>query len=272
MSILYQNGTIEHTTPIYMPTQKELIIFDLDGTLAVSKSAIEADMAGLICDLLNTYAVAVISGGKLAQMTDQYVSHIPCREHFDRLFLLPTSGAQCYMWHNNEWQQQYAYTLSDEEKKRIFDALVHVRTEMGDNFFDSVPFEEQAEDRDTQVTFSALGQHARHDIKALWDPDRTKRKAMQEKLQNIIPEFEIRIGGLTSIDITKPGIDKGFGLTKFFSITPYTIENSLFIGDALIPGGNDYPAKEIGIESISVKNPEETKQIIINILAKKLST
>lgn len=255
-----------------MPTKKEIIIFDLDGTLALSKSAIEEDMAHLICKLLKAYAVAVISGGKLTQMTDQFVSHIPCQDYFDHLYLLPTSGAQFYTWNNGDWEKQYAYTLNGDEKKRIFDALLQVRTELVDIFFESVPFDNQTEDRDTQVTFSALGQHADHKIKATWDPDRKKRKAMQEKLRNLIPEFEIRIGGLTSIDITKPGIDKGFGLKKFFEITPYTIETSLFIGDALIPGGNDYPAKEIGIESLPVKNPDETKQIIINILAKKSST
>ena len=42
---------------------KRLIVFDLDGTLAESKSVIDPEMAGLIDSLLGVLNVAVISGG-----------------------------------------------------------------------------------------------------------------------------------------------------------------------------------------------------------------
>jgi phosphoribosylformylglycinamidine (FGAM) synthase-like enzyme len=41
----------------------------------------------------------------------------------------------------------------------------------------------------------------------------------------------------------------------------------LFIGDALFPGGNDYPAEEAGVLSIQVENPHETKRVIEAIIA-----
>jgi hypothetical protein len=41
----------------------------------------------------------------------------------------------------------------------------------------------------------------------------------------------------------------------------------LFIGDALFPGGNDYPAKEAGVESIQVRDPHESKRVIEAIIA-----
>ena len=41
----------------------------------------------------------------------------------------------------------------------------------------------------------------------------------------------------------------------------------IFVGDALFPGGNDYPAKEAGVESIQVRDPEETKRVIETIIA-----
>lgn len=250
-----------------MALDKKIIIFDLDGTLVVSKSPIAKDMADLLCTLLAHYAVAIISGGAITQMTDQYASRIPCTNLFDHLYLLPTSGASFYKWQQNEWKEQYAYKLSDEDADKIMHALKQVRSEYNDAYFSNVPFDAQAENRGTQITFSALGQHADHTVKETWDPDRRKRIAMQAKLKALLPEFEVRIGGTTSLDINKPGINKGFGLTKFFEAEPtYTIHNALFVGDALIPGGNDYPAQEIGIESIPVKGPEETKQVIINIL------
>ncbi len=41
----------------------------------------------------------------------------------------------------------------------------------------------------------------------------------------------------------------------------------LFIGDAIFPGGNDYPAKEAGTDTIQVRDPQETKRVIEAIIA-----
>jgi len=46
---------------------KKLIVFDLDGTLAPSKSSLAPETAGLLRDLLGFVRVAVISGGAWAQ-------------------------------------------------------------------------------------------------------------------------------------------------------------------------------------------------------------
>ena len=42
---------------------KKLIVFDLDGTLAESKSSLDGEMSALFHDLLGIVKVAVISGG-----------------------------------------------------------------------------------------------------------------------------------------------------------------------------------------------------------------
>jgi hypothetical protein len=41
----------------------------------------------------------------------------------------------------------------------------------------------------------------------------------------------------------------------------------IFIGDAMFPGGNDYPAKQAGVESIRVRDPAETKRVVEAICA-----
>jgi hypothetical protein len=41
----------------------------------------------------------------------------------------------------------------------------------------------------------------------------------------------------------------------------------IFVGDALFPGGNDYPAKEAGVVSIRVRDPDETKRVIEAVIA-----
>jgi hydroxymethylpyrimidine pyrophosphatase-like HAD family hydrolase len=90
---------------------------------------------------------------------------------------------------------------------------------------------------------------------------------MKEILDNLIPEFSVRLGGATSVDVTKPGIDKAYGIRKLRDILGVGISEMIFIGDALFPGGNDYPAKEAGVVSIQVRDPHETKRVIEAIIA-----
>lgn len=47
-----------------------------------------------------------------------------------------------------------------------------------------------------------------------WDPDVSKRGEIKSILEKFIPEFSVRTGGSTSIDITRPGIDKAYGIRK----------------------------------------------------------
>jgi hypothetical protein len=77
----------------------------------------------------------------------------------------------------------------------------------------------------------------------------------------------VRLGGTTSVDVTKPGIDKAYGIRKLRDILDIAIQDMIFVGDALFPGGNDYPAEEAGVVSIRVRGPNETKRAIETIIA-----
>jgi hypothetical protein len=123
------------------------------------------------------------------------------------------------------------------------------------------------EDRGGQITFSALGQQAPLEEKDKWDPEFTKRKKIKAILDTFIPEFSVRLGGATSIDVTKPGIDKAYGIRKLRDLLDIPLNDMIFIGDALFPGGNDYPAKEAGVVTIAVRGPNETKPVTAAIIA-----
>jgi phosphomannomutase len=86
-------------------------------------------------------------------------------------------------------------------------------------------------------------------------------------LDKSLKEFSITMGGSTSIDITKPGIDKAYGIGKLNEVLGIKIADMLFIGDALFKGGNDYPARKTGVDCIQVRDPEETKRVIETIIA-----
>ena len=240
---------------------KKLAIFDLDGTLTKSKSAIEPVMADLICKLLNVAKVAVISGGGYPQFLTQFVSKLPTSaDNYTSLFLLPTSGTRLYSWKGG-WHEEYAEDLTPKEKEKIMDAL---NSMMKSPLYHKpeLVYGDIIEDRGSQITFSALGQKAPVDVKYAWDPDRKKREEIAQMLKKKIPEFDVRVGGATSVDITRKGVNKAYGIMKLGQHLKLPVSDMVFVGDALFYGGNDYPAKTTGADCISVKGPDETADII----------
>jgi phosphomannomutase len=243
---------------------KKLIVFDLDGTLTESKAALDTEMSALLRDLLGVVKVAVISGGSWQQFEKQVLANLPHNESLVNLSLLPTCGTKFFKY-VKDWEEIYSEDFTADEKEKIVRALKNAFTAAG--FKIDKVWGEVIEDRGSQITFSALGQQAPLEEKKKWDPDFAKRKKMKTFLDTLIPEFFVRLGGTTSIDVTKHGIDKAYGIKKLRDTLGIAIDEMIFIGDALFPGGNDYPAKEAGALSIQVKDPHETKRVIEAIIA-----
>ncbi len=243
---------------------KKLIVFDLDGTLAESKSSLDSEMSALLHDLLGLVKVAVISGGDWPQFEIQLLSNLPHDERLANLSLLPTCGTKFYQYKGN-WEKIYSEDLTSDEKEKIASSLRKALAVAG--YKAEKVWGEVIEDRGSQITFSALGQHAPLAEKDKWDPDFSKRKNIKAILDTLIPEFSVRMGGATSIDVTKPGIDKAYGIRKLRDLLGISLSEMIFIGDALFPGGNDYPAEETGVVSIPVRGPDVTKPVTEAIIA-----
>jgi len=244
---------------------KKLVAFDLDGTLAASKQALEADMAEALADLLGVADVAVISGGNWPQFDKQVASRLPARADRSRLWLMPTTGTKLYTYRDGAWGAVYAELFPDDEKKAIVTAFDDSLKATG--FTPEKSWGERIEDRGSQITFSALGQQAPLDAKEKWDPDHAKRKKIQADLRKRLPGLAINIGGTTSIDVTREGVDKAYGLKKLSKESGVALDAMLFLGDAIFPGGNDYPAKELGLDTVRVRDPQETIAVIAAIVA-----
>jgi HAD superfamily hydrolase (TIGR01484 family) len=243
---------------------KKLIVYDLDGTLAESKSSIDPEMSTRLHDLLGVAKVAIISGGDWPQFEKQVLSHLPHDERLASLSILPTCGTKFFQY-KESWKKLYSEDFTADEKKQIISSMEKAVAQAG--FKAAKVWGEVIEDRGSQITFSALGQQAPLEEKDKWDPDYAKRKKIKAILDTLIPNFSVRMGGATSIDVTKPGIDKAYGIRKLRDILGISLEEMIFIGDALFPGGNDYPAKEAGVVSIPVRGPQETKPVTEAIIA-----
>jgi len=245
----------------FTPFTKKLVIFDLDGTLTPSKEFMRPGMAQALSALLRVAKVAVMSGGGYPRFQTQFLRSFPAnQDYLSNLYLLPTSGTRMYTY-LRDWTELYHEDFAPEEKKQIMDALKAVMTEAR-----FVPPEklygDLIEDRGSQITFSGVGQNAPISIKETWDPTREKRQKIVELLQKRLPKFDVRIGGTTSIDITRRGMNKAFGIHKLEHYLQIPISDMLFVGDALFMGGNDFPAKATSIDCIQVSGPEETENLI----------
>jgi len=250
-----------------------MIVFDLDDTLTLTKSEISPQGAELLTRLIAMRPVCVISGSRFEQFELQILNSLQAMpevkaspELLVNLHLMPTCGTRYYRWGSDgDWYQVYSEDLTDDERATAKQVLTDSAHELG--YWEPRIWGERIEDRGSQVTFSALGQVAPPELKAQWDPTGAKKRRMRERVAELLPGLEVRSGGTTSIDITRKGIDKAYGLRKLVDATALEPAEILFIGDSFAEHGNDYPAVEAGVRCIAVANHNETAQLIECILS-----
>ncbi|MEO5534093.1 MAG: HAD-IIB family hydrolase [Pseudolysinimonas sp.] len=244
-----------------------LVAFDLDDTLAPSKSPVDPRMANLLVRLLEVVEVCVISGGQFGQFQSQLIDNLPVDhpEALGRLHLMPTCGTQYFLFRDGGWQQQYAENLTDEQKDAALAAVESEAKRLG--YWEADTWGPILEDRGSQITFSALGQAAPVDAKKAWDPTGEKKNALRAAVQRHLSDLEVRSGGSTSIDITRRGIDKAYGMTRLAELTGIPLNEMLFVGDRLDPDGNDYPVKVLGVPCIAVEGWHDTAVVVERFLA-----
>ncbi|MFW0870838.1 MAG: HAD-IIB family hydrolase [Patescibacteria group bacterium] len=244
------------------------IITDADGTLAHTREPIDRDMAELISKFLyKGVHFVVISGATLDRLIERIVHKLPPDTPLENLYLLPASGSLMYSYQNGAWQEVYAYTLEESDKAQIISAFQQV-LDKNDMQIPHVSdcWGTQLEDRGASFAFSALGQDAPREEKSKWDQDESKRRALIRALEPLLSEYDLLIGGTTTIDINKKEHGKDFGVREFLAHTNTSINEIFFIGDQLNPGGNDYPVTTLGIESYHTQGPNDTFEKLQSLL------
>ncbi len=238
----------------------ELIVFDLDNTLTESRTPILPKTASLLRELLKQTRVAVISGAAFWQFEKELLEPLGASDwELANLYILTTSGAELWTY-KNCWQRIYAEKISKKDKNRVRAAF---RSVLG---LDEKALKPLMDDRDSGMTYSALGRDTPADLKHLWDPDQKKRAALVEKLSPMLAGLELKIGGTTSIDVTNAGIDKAFGVRKIVEYAKVPASQTVFVGDALFAEGNDAPVLRVGVKIMETDGPESTQKIMDSFL------
>ncbi|MBR3172562.1 HAD-IIB family hydrolase [Candidatus Saccharibacteria bacterium] len=248
---------------------KRMLAFDIDHTLSLSKEPIPKEVAELLTQILEKFEVCIISGRSFEQFLVQVIGKLPDPkpELLEHLYLFPAQGTQYYKFEDG-WEEMYVFEMREEQISKIFATVETAAKELG--YWREVNPETNdkvLENRLSQVTFAGVDTGESVEVKKAWDPDCAKRKQLIARCKEIAPEFEYKIGGNTSIDITQPGMDKGFGMKKLMEELDLPKEAILYFGDMTEPGGNDYPVVQLGIDTITVTEYYDTVYALKGILS-----
>ena len=88
-----------------------LALFDLDDTLAPSKSRVGDEVVDMIVALTKVVQVGVISGGRFEQFDTQLLSSIDDEDALGQIHVLPPCGTRYLVRKGNEWSEVYSEPL-----------------------------------------------------------------------------------------------------------------------------------------------------------------
>lgn len=241
------------------------LIFDLDDTLADSFTPPTDEILDKLLTLSTRLPVAIMSGAAFERIERDILKRIP-RNPIDAQFYVFSDGAaQCHIWKNDRWHEAYTFPLSPQERAHIQSALKEAVRET--HTYRGAPDTSRILDRETSVALAALGKDATQDEKRAWDPEGTKRHTLVSLLKKKLPEYEVLIGGKTTIDITRRGITKAYGVEWLVKELNLEAREMLFVGDGFYPGGNDAAVIPTGIQTKEIASPKETAILIDSLLA-----
>jgi phosphomannomutase len=240
-------------------------IFDLDDTLAESFKSPSDSVLKKLEQLLEHVPVAIMTGAGFKRMESQFLPQLAAAPHAERFYLFPNSAAQCYVHEAGVWQLAYNLAFTSEERAHIKETIQKIVDE--NEVFKGIPhFGERMFDREAQVAYTPVGIEATLEVKQTWDPGGVKRKALWQTLKQAMPEFEILLGGTTTIDITRQGINKAYGVRWLSEHLSIPTSEMFYVGDAFYDDGNDAVVVPTGIITRAVSDPSETEIIIDDLL------
>lgn len=238
-----------------MITADSVWVFDLDGTLAESKQPITPTIAEMLTNLTKLHRVAILSGATLGQIQTQVLDLIP-----DTPITVYACAGATYQRPN---QQPVTSWIPEPHRLQIMEQMEAIVKLLG--FWELNPVGDIIEDRQSQITFSALGQHAYPEQKAAWDADKTKRKTIIKHLTPYLKligdgQYTAHLGGSTSIDVTRH--TKREAITLIAEHHQVEASQIIYVGDDFGADGNDYPVLATEAQCVNVRNWLHTNQIV----------
>ncbi len=207
---------------------RDVLVFDVDGTLTAARRVISARMNTLISELAEQGPVYAVSGANYDKLIEQLGEGL-----LNRLAgVFSCSG-------NEFWRQGVVLT----QMRHDFDEALLVLA--GQWVRDSrYPLRtgNHVEQRTGMLNISTVGRNASMPQRAAyheWDRKNGERQALAVAIERAFPGYEARLGGQISVDVTLRGWNKGRVAGEIASLHPG--QPIRFFGDSLGVTGNDRP-------------------------------
>ena len=226
-------------------------IFDIDGTLTVSRSQIDPDFRVFMLSFVLEHDVYLVTGSDRKKTIEQVGADL--YNLSQRVY--NCSGSDVYEGDKNVYRSEWE--LPREVERFLEDELAY-------SCFD-IRNGNHIEHRPGGVNFSILGRD-NNPFKGRaeyikWDKERLEREDIADRIRNAFPGLTVALGGQTGLDIGPAGSDKSQILRDFDKD-----DDIVFYGDRMEKGGNDYTlaekVKEMGGYAHQVNTWEDTFELL----------
>ena len=230
---------------------KKCFIFDVDGTLTLSRQRIDDKFYTYFLDFCRNNLVYLVTGSDKEKTVEQLTEEIynSCHTVYNCL------GND--VWRGNENIYKSKWVLPEV----VHEALSFL---LGESEF-PLRTGNHFEHRTGLCNFSIVGRNANLDQRRQyveWDKTTYERIKIANAINDLFPTVEARIGGETGIDLIERGRDKRQIISQFTDDEA----KLYFLGDRMDKAGNDYSlslaVKEKGGELFHVKDYKDTWDIL----------
>lgn len=256
--------------------QKEIVFFDMDGTLTPPRRRFNWTLEPALRDLTQWCEVGIVTGSDYSLLMEQmgkFLTHSPAAYH---IHLLPCNGTKWYKpppYHDEVFKKTYDISMEHFLGERVFQELMKVIVKMQNEIsgLDRIKLKGNFIDfRGSTINWCPIGRSSDEEDRRRfieYDKKECFRIRYVERLKSYLKKYaldqkvRVKIGGQTSFDIFPVGWDKTFAL-KHFPDWSYW-----FVGDRCDGEGNDREIYEACKEqAFKTTGPNATKDIIYEII------
>ena len=257
---------------------KDIVLFDMDGTLTEARKEIKDEVVSKL-KVLSQYAqIGVVTGSGMDYVMQQLQKMWYDIGSIDpeKIILMPCNGTMVYEWQKNQWKETFAVSIRDylrEEKFfKLFKVLISFQNKIIQESGNSLPLTGHfISFRDSLVNLCPPGRNASDaDRKNFITYDR-KFKLREKYLPKL--KDELRVHGLTNLSVTLGGNTSfdiyPIGWDKTFSLKHFSGYRQWFVGDRCDDDGNDRKIYELLAQenrSFKTTGPEKTIKIIDSLV------
>ena len=255
---------------------RDLVLFDMDGTLTPARKPISLTMVRYINKLCKYADVGIVTGSGYDYIMEQ------CSLIWDSISsdpslidLLPCNGTQRYVWVNNAWSLVSTVDMRDElgeTYQKLIRQLLYEQYVLCSNDLTGADISGTFfQYRGSVLNWCLIGRDSTDESRQSFrdlDQSLNIRERLRSRVIGSFPAIgvsgvSLSLGGHTSIDVYPDKWDKTYALTHYSKSRPNS--SIWFVGDNCVGSGNDrplYDALSPQGTAYMTTGPEYTQQII----------